>query len=825
KGPLTMVEPAATARALARPEIKGGALAAQVLRAEAGAEETRLIAAFGGAGSGAARRVGAAEAAFGADDRSAEALIELPVQLRNTLERLQIEGARHAGAVALLDDRFQRRRVALVSGEQERRGLPLLSGLHYLRAALAPHAAAREASLRAAVGLPEEAVGAAAFGGGPTQAAAPLAGWADAIVLSDVGRIDPETETALTEWVREGGLLVRFAGPKLAALAIEREREIGRRRGVDAAPDPLLPVRLRGGGRALGGALSWSEPQALAPFAEESPFAGLATPPEVTVTRQVLAQPSAASTAVVWARLRDGTPLVTAREEGEGRVVLFHLTANAAWSSLPLSGLFVEMMGRMVAEAPALAGAFGDVSRAPDPAADATEDAARASPPAEPPAQAALVEEAAQPSDETAPLSAASAGLWRPARLLDGYGALQPADPAAAPIPGDRLAEAARNGARPGIAPGIYERREAQSGAEAGGDAARIAVNALGPEARLVAFEPPAGATRLTLSEREEVPLKPVLLASALILLLLDVLAALFIAGRLRPARGVAAMVIAGIAAAALTGAPSALRAQERAASEDEILIDPAARRAALESVVGYIVTGDARVDRVSRAGLSGLQQVLTERTALEPGAPAPVDLETDEIAVYAVLYWPITESQPSLSDAAVRRLNAFMRSGGLLVVDSRDAHQTFRGGEGPNAGHMRRLLSQLDLPPIAPIDRDHVLTRTFYIIDDAPGRWRGGVVWAAVGSGPADAADDGLDRLAGDVNDGVSPIVIGSVDWAGAWAVDARGQPMFPIGRGGERRREMARRFGVNLLMYAYTGNYKSDQVHIDALLERLDN
>ncbi|HGG65378.1 MAG TPA: DUF4159 domain-containing protein, partial [Rhodobacteraceae bacterium] len=74
-------------------------------------------------------------------------------------------------------------------------------------------------------------------------------------------------------------------------------------------------------------------------------------------------------------------------------------------------------------------------------------------------------------------------------------------------------------------------------------------------------------------------------------------------------------------------------------------------------------------------------------------------------------------------------------------------------------------------------------------------------------------------------LNDGVTPVVIGGNDWAAAWAVDNVGNYMFRVGRGytGERQREIAYRFGVNLMMYVLTGNYKSDQVHVPALLERL--
>jgi hypothetical protein len=68
-----------------------------------------------------------------------------------------------------------------------------------------------------------------------------------------------------------------------------------------------------------------------------------------------------------------------------------------------------------------------------------------------------------------------------------------------------------------------------------------------------------------------------------------------------------------------------------------------------------------------------------------------------------------------------------------------------------------------------------------------------------------------------------VSPIIIGGNDWAAAWAVDAQGRPLADVTPGGDEQREMAYRFGINVVMYALTGNYKTDQVHASALLERL--
>ena len=65
--------------------------------------------------------------------------------------------------------------------------------------------------------------------------------------------------------------------------------------------------------------------------------------------------------------------------------------------------------------------------------------------------------------------------------------------------------------------------------------------------------------------------------------------------------------------------------------------------------------------------------------------------------------------------------------------------------------------------------------------------------------------------------------VIVGSNDYAAAWARDREGRALYAVVPGGERQREMAERFGVNLVMYALTGNYKADQVHVPALLERL--
>jgi hypothetical protein len=121
----------------------------------------------------------------------------------------------------------------------------------------------------------------------------------------------------------------------------------------------------------------------------------------------------------------------------------------------------------------------------------------------------------------------------------------------------------------------------------------------------------------------------------------------------------------------------------------------------------------------------------------------------------------------------------------------------------------LRRIGQGLDVPRLAPLTSAHVLAHAFYLLTDFPGRFDGDTVWVALDQ----------DRS----NDSVSPVIVGSNDWAAAWAQDEDGHPLYALIPGGQRQRTLAFRFGVNVVMYALTGNYKGDQVHVPAILERL--
>lgn len=267
--------------------------------------------------------------------------------------------------------------------------------------------------------------------------------------------------------------------------------------------------------------------------------------------------------------------------------------------------------------------------------------------------------------------------------------------------------------------------------------------------------------------------------------------------------RGLLALAVSALA-------PALGRAQD--------LLDPRLAEATGESALAYVVTGDLQVDEASDLGLAGLTAALWARTTVEPGTPVAVALDEDDLSLLSFLYWPITDSQPLPSPQAYARLNRFLRTGGMILFDTRDGDLAGTGAPGASQA-LQRLAAPLDIPPLAPVPPDHVLTRAFYLLDDFPGRWQGATVWVEA---PQASAEQGV---FGPSNDGVSPVVIGGNSWAEAWAEDEFGRPLYVIGSGydGMRQRELALRFGINLVMYALSGNYKSDQVHVPELLERL--
>src|SRR5215472_4128420 len=725
--PLTVVSGGIPrARALNDADNAAGALAVKVLRGTPGASDTGTVRALDLKGL----PLGEAQFSFNAGDRESEARFELPVELRNEIARLEIAGERSAGAVQLMDKRSRRRTVGIVSGANADVAEPLLSSSYYLQRALEPFADVRLAQ-----------------GESPAEAALHFLDQnLPMLVLSDVGNVG-DAHDRLARWIEDGGVLVRFAGPRLAA-----------------SEDDLVPVRLRRGGRILGGSLSWDKPQPLAAFSRESPFAGMPVPNDVTVTRQVLAEPDTGLAERTWATLADGTPLVTATRRGKGVLVLFHVTADTRWSDLPISGTFVDMLRRIVNLSGTIASS--------EPAAE-------------------------QATREVLP----------PTRVLDGFGAFTAPPPTARPVPANYSGRAKFDNP-----PGFY-----------GPPEGLLAVNTLTPSDRLAPLDvTPLNARIEGYRQSEPLDLRGPILLAALGLMLIDALVVFWLAGgiyRLIPRRRVAATLVVGIGLAV-----AAMLTRVTPSYADQAA-DAFAMKATLETHLAYVVTGDNESDNVSKAGLAGLTLYLAQRTALEAGEPIGLNLERDELAFFPLIYWPVVPNAPKPSAQALAKIDAYMKQGGTVLFDPRDAVMARPGPGGENRSPgmlaLRQILGSLDIPELEPVPKDHVLTKTFFLLRDFPGRFTGGQLWVEAIAPPEEGEDIAKRPARG--GDGVSSIIITSNDLAGAWAMRSDGQPLLPLVPGEPRQRDMAFRAGVNIVMYTLTGNYKADQVHVPALLERL--
>lgn len=517
---------------------------------------------------------------------------------------------------------------------------------------------------------------------------------------------------------------------------------------MEDGADRLLPVQIRLGNRSLGGAFTWDEPKRLRPFPADSPFFGLPTPEEIVVNRQLLAAPTFDLAQKTWAVLEDGTPIVTGARKGNGWLILFHTSANGDWSNLALSGLFVRMLQRILP----FAQIRGDLPQG-------NRD-----------------------------------GLLNAARLLDGFGELQDGS---GRVPAIRRDAISATPVTPATPAGYY-----------GPSSQPFAINLanvngpVGPDFSLQPLATNLPGREYGAAVASILDLKPTLLSAAMLLVLIDILAALWLRGLLsgirigRLGQGAVGLVLLFLVAPA----------SDAQTTDDSFLIE-----AIRETRLAYVPTGNPGMDRIVEDGLKGLQYMMRQRTSVQLGAPMAVDPEQDIFIAFPLIYWPVTDDMPAPSERVTLNLQRYLGAGGMILFDTGidDVNDIVPPMTNPTAeAALLRLLAGVNVPPLSPVNQDHVLSKSYYLLDSFPGRITGAELWAEAESSGSQAQ--------------VSGILIGAGDWASAWAVDELGTPIVNIA-GGAYQREIALRFGINLIMYALTGTYKNDQVHLPVLMRRL--
>lgn len=204
----------------------------------------------------------------------------------------------------------------------------------------------------------------------------------------------------------------------------------------------------------------------------------------------------------------------------------------------------------------------------------------------------------------------------------------------------------------------------------------------------------------------------------------------------------------------------------------------------------------DVRPDALRRLAWEVRQRTSIE-TELQSVPLAPTD---PKLFRYPFLYWGGEGEQPPFDEAAVRQLRRYLSYGGSLLIDSAEAEPG-----GPFDRSVRREVERL-MPrsPLTRIAPEHVLYKTFYLVDGQAGR---------VARVP---------YLEGVEYDERQAIIYAQNDLAGAWARDPFGRWVYPVTPGGDRQREMAFRLGINIVMYVLCLDYKDDLVHAPFILER---
>ncbi len=626
--------------------------------------------------------------ALSADNLPQTVVFDVLESLKGDISKFAISGRSGAGALFLLDERFKKHKIGIVSPAQKEQSAPLIEASYYIKRALEPYA---DITLGKLQSLIKENM--------------------SVIVLPDIAAMPAQSLNELEKWVKDGGLLLRFAGENMAKTNSEQF---------------LLPVKLRAGGRSFSGTLSWDEQQNIAPFPENSPLYGLDIPDDITIKQYILADPAQDFEGKIWARLDDGTPFITAKTENKGLIVLIHTSANTSWSDFALSGLYVSVLKRIIR----LAGNTNIIQ------------------------------------------GTSSYSSLDPLLFMDGYGLMIPPLASVKPLPSANLNKIKPSHMHP---PGIYGHGKMQYALNIGTNLPKLkAVSKLTPSIQRSYYE-----------AEYEINMMPFILYAALMLFILDWLVMIFIAGNiplyLRNLRKSLPLVLTFVLVLA-SSSSLAFASEEADLKFSEGLF------------LAYIKTGDNSIDEITQLGLENLSNALARRTSVEPIGVVGLDPENDNMAFFPLIYWVISENQKEYSSKALQNIQNYLDYGGTILFDMRN---------NPDNGSLRSITSHLNIPPIIPIPEDHVLGRSFYLLSEYPGKYSTGILW--------------VEQQSASGRDNVSSVIIGSNDWASAWMEQ---QASYGYKN---RQQEMAIRFGINLVMYALTGNYKADQVHIPHILKRL--
>ena len=229
----------------------------------------------------------------------------------------------------------------------------------------------------------------------------------------------------------------------------------------------------------------------------------------------------------------------------------------------------------------------------------------------------------------------------------------------------------------------------------------------------------------------------------------------------------------------------------------------------ASNTYLAYIKIEDTQINNISENGLETIRNLLITRTSINPKGVKGLDIKSDYIYSYPFIYWPLTKNLLSIKNPEIIKIKNYLNNGGIFFFDIIGFSRKNLNLKEKKFQEIRIFLNEIGANELSIIPKGHTLTKSFYLLNKFPGKWDNRILF--------------IENNNLEYKDGVSSIILGFNDWAKAWAVDNNNLPLFPVVPGGERQRELSYRFGINIAMYALTGNYKSDQIHSKSILKRL--
>lgn len=529
----------------------------------------------------------------------------------------------------------------------------------------------------------------------------------NAIIFGDIAGFNNNETRILKNYMENGGTIIRFIGPKAIA----------------NPNDEILSANISSQIHKITTGFG-VKPVVLLPFAKNSSFSNIQIPQNILVQNSIHFAQSAKPSEII-AQLSDGSPYLSMKNFGRGKLYMFHINAAPIWSNAALSTFHMELIKEIIIQSKFIVKNAYDLN-----------------------IQTTL--------NQTIEINK-NGNLNRELERINSINT---------PITSEIFANEK-------LPPGLYEND---------GNALALNIGASFKNAKIINLP---DFIKISNAENDKNKFSDIFLIIAFILLFLDVI---LTSTNLKNIFKFAILIYAFN-----LFSPNLSYAQITTLKDDLKL--------------AYIITNDQANDKQSQSGLLGLANALEQRTNIEPNGTIGINLEKDELAKHPIIYWLIPKNGMEISQKSRDALNKYMQNGGILFIDTQAL-----GMENSRAqNNLKKAVYGLKIPPLEKVPPDHVLKKSFYLLQNFQGFYKNSSLWVESAASKDVSA-----------NDGVTPIIISDGNFARLWA-GSKGQSITTI-FGGNFDDELGIRAGINIIIYALTGQYKGDQIHINSILKKFN-